>query len=762
MEATDIYAYLRAHAGELGSRILESYSPLQSTTDEVPSELSTLLRTPLPAQAIAIGGLAKHFRSARAARIVAECGAGKTYMALGLAHILKARTILVMCPSHLGMKWAREAIQTIPFVRTFLIEDMRNGGDPRQPHGVLEVRLRKGRVVYEGMQLSLAELRRLGRTGWMQRVPRCSVFIIPKDKGKLSYFWRHAFLTAKCGPELGGVINPDTGVSIENKDGGRLTRLDFDNLKISEEVERSSGGTTMFSPLWQADGSKIQRMAPVEFIGRYMKGWFDLAIADELHQLAGDTAQGNALGVLARAGRRLVALTGTLMGGYADDLFNVFYRMEPHMMASDGFAYGGEGRRSFQEQYGVLETIEKIREEDNACTRAPKKTVQVLRKPGASPLLFGKFLMSTTAFLALEDIADNLPPYTESVLSSEMSEELREAYEELEKALRSAMAENRGNKSLMSVLLNALLLYPDHPYGFDEIWARAFDPATREYYKFLVARPQELRQDVVYPKESSLIEDVRSELRQGRHCQVYATYTGEKDVNGRLEQILSAAGLRVSVLRASVPTQKREEWYDRQLESGVEVVVCHPKLVETGLDLLAFPTLYFYQTGYSLHTLRQASRRSWRIGQRHPVRVKFLTYTGTMQEICLRLMGRKMLVALMMEGKFSGEGLQSLDADEDLMAAMARELVEKAGVGESADQIWRQLDRERAKHVGPAAQVSGGDLDDGVLAPVGAPALAGKRGIHLLEPVPEEKREDAPPWPATATREQPIQLSLFG
>ena len=70
-----------------------------------------------------------------------------------------------------------------------------------------------------------------------------------------------------------------------------------------------------------------------------------------------------------------------------------------------------------------------------------------------------------------------------------------------------------------------------------------------------------------------------------------------------------------------------------------------------------------YETGYSLHTLRQASRRSWRIGQRSPVRVKFVTYSGTMQETCLRLMGKKMLVALMMEGKFSGEGLQALDTD---------------------------------------------------------------------------------------------------
>ena len=83
------------------------------------------------------------------------------------------------------------------------------------------------------------------------------------------------------------------------------------------------------------------------------------------------------------------------------------------------------------------------------------------------------------------------------------------------------------------------------------------------------------------------------------------------------------------------------------------MVISHPKLVETGLDLLDFPTIIFYESGYSLHTLRQASRRSWRIGQRRPVRVKFLCYEGTMQTACLRLMGKKLLVALPMEGKFA-------------------------------------------------------------------------------------------------------------
>jgi hypothetical protein len=245
---------------------------------------------------------------------------------------------------------------------------------------------------------------------------------------------------------------------------------------------------------------------------------------------------------------------------------------------------------------------------------------------------------------------------------------------------------------------------------------------------------------------------------------VYATYTGEKDVTLRLESVLRQAGFRVAVLRSSVATDKREDWYERQLKGGVEVVICHPKLVETGLDLLAFPTLYFYETGYSLHTLRQASRRSWRIGQRNAVRVKFVTYMGTMQETCLRLMGKKMLVALMMEGKFSGEGLQSLDTDEDLMSAMARELVEKAGVGASADQMWRELERERERVLPqpPALKVAEDDnpvFDLSVTEPIG-PADE-RAGIHLVEPSASVKvRKKPSPW--STVSEPAVQLSLFG
>jgi len=96
----------------------------------------------------------------------------------------------------------------------------------------------------------------------------------------------------------------------------------------------------------------------------------------------------------------------------------------------------------------------------------------------------------------------------------------------------------------------------------------------------------------------------------------------------------------VAVLRSSVPTNKRELWYEKRFAEGVEVVVCHPKLVETRLDLLSFPTLYFNETSYWLHTLRQASRCSWRIGQTEPVRVKFMACKGIIQETCIRLIGK--------------------------------------------------------------------------------------------------------------------------
>ena len=715
-ELSTIYDYMRANANLLGARILEQFPALHQVQDLLSPRIEGLLRRPFPAQAVALMGLAKRWQQARTGMVVAECGTGKTLISLGAIHVHSEGspfTALAMVPPHLVEKWAREAFLTLPGVRVFIIDDLRNGGDENKHHGVNEVRLRQGRIVRDGLCTTLSELRLRrdspsSRKRWLSLCGRPSLFIVGRERAKLGYFWRHAYHVPRSGPYLGCVVNSDTGKPVI-VDESRLTIAEFEKVKIAETIEtRGDKRCRPFhSPLWQADANKIRRMAPIEFIGRYMPGWFDYAVCDEIHQLAGDTAQGNALGTLASCTDRIVGLTGTLLGGYADDLFNTLFRLEAARMKEHGYEWGATGRSSFTQDYGVLETITKVEPAENRCSKA-KTTSMVRRKPGASPLLFGEFLMQLCAFVFLEDISGELPPYEESYVSVPMDPLMMSAYRELEDAIRKALKEHRGNRSVLSTMLNTLLLYPDRPYGLGTLYGTEFDPELKRNVRFVIAETRDLPEEQLYSKERKLIEEIRKELAEGRRCQVFAVYTQKHDVTARLQRILTNEGIRTAVLRSSVDTSKREAWYARQIKEGVQVVISHPKLVETGLDLLDFPTILFYESGYSLYTLRQASRRSWRIGQRRPVRVKFLCYEGTMQTAGLRLMGKKLLVALTMEGKFAGEGLQSIDEDDDMLSAMARELVERNGIGESADAVWRALNAEHQK-LFPSMSGSNGD-----------------------------------------------------
>jgi len=143
-----IHDYLAAHSDEIGQRIPSSY-PALFGSHELPSPpLSRMLRTPYPAQTLAIMGVSKRWDLARNANIVAECGAGKTLIALAsmLVHSNGRPFIgLLMAPPHLLEKWAREAFLTLASVRVFLIDDMRNGGNSREPHGINEVHPRRDR-----------------------------------------------------------------------------------------------------------------------------------------------------------------------------------------------------------------------------------------------------------------------------------------------------------------------------------------------------------------------------------------------------------------------------------------------------------------------------------------------------------------------------------------------------------------------------------------------------------------------------------------
>ena len=98
--------------------------------------------------------------------------------------------------------------------------------------------------------------------------------------------------------------------------------------------------------------------------------------------------------------------------------------------------------------------------------------------------------------------------------------------------------------------------------------------------------------------------------------------------------------------------------------------------MQTGLDLIDFPTICWDETDYSVYVVRQASRRSWRIGQTRPVKVVFMSYRNTLQADALKLVAKKMQSSLAVEGELPEDGLAAYGDDgDDMMMALARRIV---------------------------------------------------------------------------------------
>ena len=107
MQSLDtIHDHLRSHSDEIGERILSSYPALHGA-DEAPSPLlSGMFRAPYPAQTLAIMGVSKRWQLARNANVVAECGAGKTLIALEACWCI-ARAGRFLDRSWLRLTWSR-------------------------------------------------------------------------------------------------------------------------------------------------------------------------------------------------------------------------------------------------------------------------------------------------------------------------------------------------------------------------------------------------------------------------------------------------------------------------------------------------------------------------------------------------------------------------------------------------------------------------------------------------------------------------------
>lgn len=640
----DVNRYLHQFGGALAQKIQAEAEPLFKPGDAWHPRMLQLKRKPFQAQADAIQGAVETLRTHNHVMCIGEMGVGKTLIGATVPYIMEnghPPRVLVMCPGHLTRKWVREVRETVPGAEARIITSLSD---------VLRI---DPNEVQKGLQY----------------------YVVSKERAKLSYAWRPAFNLRRGIP-----VCPDCGSRVVDRDG---VEVSVHTLRHRKHRCRGCGAA-----LWQADNSRFRRFSIADYVKRYLNGYFDFFICDEVHEMkGGSTAQGNAFGTLASTCKKTIALTGTLLGGYASHIFHLQYRMNPQAMVKEGFSYGN--RMNFVNRYGVLEKITKYYPgDDNICSKGKTGTTVTREKPGVSPAIFSNHLMGSTIFLHLQDIVLDLPELREEVVPIAMEEDLAAAYKDLEHRIASEMKQllARGSRRLLGTYLNTLLCYPDRPF-YDE---PVVDPANGH----VIVEPAQLPSDRIYSKENRLLNIIHGEISQGRRCFVYCTFTNKKDVTGRLREILRSQRISTEILRSSVKPEHREEWLRQKVSEDVQVVIANPMLVQTGLDLLDFPTIIFYQTGYSVFTLRQASRRSWRIGQDKPVRVHYLHYAGTMQERAIELVGKKLSASLAIEGKLTDDGLASMCAGEDMTLLLAKALVEGTHI-QGAECVWRSLNQAR-------------------------------------------------------------------
>ncbi len=138
---------------------------------------------------------------------------------------------------------------------------------------------------------------------------------------------------------------------------------------------------------------------------------------------------------------------------------------------------------------------------------------------------------------------------------------------------------------------------------------------------------------------------------------------------------LTHPGLRKITLYSSVDPRRREAWIEKHFEA--DVLITNPRLVQTGLDLVSFQTVVFFEPEYSLYTLWQALRRVWRLGQTQPVKAVFAVYKDAMEARALALMGCKMRAAQTLYGDEVGGAIVPVE-EGDFITELAREVLQGA------------------------------------------------------------------------------------
>jgi hypothetical protein len=678
-------------------------------------------------------------------------GSGKTIMSLGVVKLLlhdhikrmeslpreqrRGYRVVVLTDEQLPPKWKDEILEAL--TSSAYVE--------------LAVRDNDGRPIDHFRKF-------MNQSAWPSYYDRACILVVPKSMAKLAALRRYVpvyntrkgkngrvqYLCPSCGlpisktekDEDGGSFRHEITSPTEIPDKGycdNVVRVDVDTKDTAKRKEIICNGALWQWARWdmtargpkfgprpnfstgQVDDSARRMFVnregrrdlvdppdvdwPIaELIGRLGPGHFDCMIVDEAHNYnSADSDQAVAYRRIFNVVPRILELTASPFNGTAQDLFLKQYLQNQRVRRD----FGWNDSHTFQAIYGRHEIITSTSYDDEvrysgrgAMTgnRRQKRTI-MNAIPGVMPGILS-LVLPRNIFLELEDFGTDLAAYRVEDAICEASDEVVTECRHWEQWAKGPEG-LRKHRRAMASWYQALFNFPNTPWYMERITMR--DRETGEMRLLGTMGPTMEANDfrTILPKEEWLCKLVEDELKANRGVGVYV-WDHERGLQERISTLLTKKfGPNYISWLQDVDPLKRLAWLKKY---GKRVLVTNPRKVMTGIDLLQYPTLIFYQPVASLVITKQGSGRAWRLPQRLPCMTLFPYYHDTMEQ---RLLG-KVYKKLEADRILTGSGFSSGDGEQDDGGSLINEVVRDFMEGRQLEDLGTLMRRQNKGFWSPA------------------------------------------------------------
>lgn len=666
-----------------------------------------------------INGLTRYLKKNKTGFLISEPGTGKTVMSISVANLYKLgknKNIFVLCPPHLNEKWFKDINILSPGSKIFVcnsVEDYINNIEPEiskhLSNNFILINpkvIRHNYYIYYDVPYDKIKLHK-----------RLKINKYNLDKQSVStYFRNYTGQLVNCNATFYMYYEDKIykGAHKQIKCPVLYTNLYLDNDKKFEKEWNIPRSVLYNQNIFELENLKEERYEAKNFVSldwylqRKGRHNVDFFIIDEMHEFLSDSMQSQGAQRIASCAKKVLGLTGTLFNGYTDNIFYAYRNFFPSKI------FKLEGKRTnvnkgiFKNKYGMIETqyvkYSGTTEEDLNTYSELKtfgnndlygydeesKSMRIAyfdrnkHVPGINPNIFTDLLGDNSIFMNMDDISSELPKLTETIISCNLDNKILDQYNTYIEEIKGLNIPSIAKYAA----INRLAAWVDNP-----------SRTNGEYFNL---------DSCDYNSNNKLEELVKIAKHHDNECVLIYTYFDETNmVNDKILRRLEEEGIKTNILPKSIKADKRIQWFEKQKEAGVRAVICNPSAVQTGLDLLDFTTIVFYELDSRFFTLRQASRRSYRLNQKNNVSIYYMYYKNTVQESLINYMAERIKAVKVLEGDFDDEGLSSMvNGYDDPTDKIFKDMLDKKEyinddtvieINKYADKVEKVIDIEQYK-----------------------------------------------------------------